>query len=250
MMLKYEFLKIRRIKGLHLVYIFPILMSLIALVEMLKRIRSSASQELIPPFSSFYFQFFVMFSPIVVVLILYSLIQVENKNKMWESSLLLPVNKGTIYLSKVLISVIFVLAYCLISYFSYVGSILLCHTFFSESIGLSYGDNMVLILFYSRIFLSFLLYAILAIPIFIYIESAITALGTFLFLIFLSLFLTQKSWYPYYPFSYHIIVFKSYRSDYDIFKDVGIWFTAFYAAVALILGKSLFNKISRKNVNN
>ena len=248
--MKYEFLKVKRLRGLHLVYVFPLLMSGIALMEMLKRISLSAPAQIIPSFSTVYFQFYVLFSPLVIALILFSLIQVENKNKMWESSILLPIGKGRIYLGKVLISVVFILSYCIISYLFYMGILFICKAFYPEMIGINHTDNIVLIIFFSRIGVSLILYASLLIPVFIYIDSVILALGTFLFFITLSLFLTQKSWYFYYPFSYHLSVLNTFRAEYDVLKDKGIWVAVTYASFAFVLGMFLFKKLSPGKVSN
>lgn len=248
-LIKYEFSKIKRIRGLHLVYVLPLLMSIISFFEISKKISQAVPGQVIWPISTIYVQFYVIFSPIVIVLILFSLIQIENRNKMWESNFLLPIGKGEIYIGKTLIGVILVIAYCLISYLSYVGSILLCHTFYSELLVLNQQDHMIMINFFSRMLLSFILYTLIAIPIFIYVESPITALGTFLFCIFLSVFLDKRPWFIYYPFSYHVIVFKTYRSAYDVFSDKGFWLTIGYAVSAFFGGKFLFTKVRQGNLN-
>jgi len=245
--IRYELLKVKRLRGLHLVYIFPILTSGIALFEMFKRIYASPLHEVIPPFSSFYFQFYMMFSPVIIALILFSIVQVENKNHMWESSLLLPISKGEIYIGKVFISVIFIFAYCLFSYLTYVGNILVCMALYPNDMLLNQHDNMLFVVFFFRMFLAFILYALLIIPVFIYIESAITALGIFMFFIFLSLFLTQKSWFMYYPFSYHLTVFSSFNSDFEVLKDKATWVTTIYAFFAFVIGTFLFKNVRPAN---
>jgi hypothetical protein len=248
--IKYELLKTKRIRGLHLVYLFPILMSGITLFEMFKHLSSVASSQMIPPFSSFYFRFFIMFSPIIIALILFSLIQVEHKNQMWESSMLLPINKAKIYLGKVMISIFFIFAYCIFSYVCYVATIFICMAFYPDNIALSLHDNAILIQYHLRIVLAFVLYGVLFIPIFIYIESAIAALGLFLFFIFLGFFLTQKSWFIYYPFSYHISVFNNFMSGYNVFKDKAALVVASYSVIALIAGTFLFKHVNVRNVSN
>ena len=249
-LLRFEFLKIKRILGLHLVYIVPIFMSAIGTWELVKRVSSSPAAAIIQPFSTFYFQFYVLFSPIMIFLILFSLIQVENKNRMWESNLLLPIGKVELYLGKILVSIIFLLSFCIISYFSYIAGILLCGELFPGRLILHHHDNIIIILFFSRIFIAFTLYAFLAIPVFIFIENAITSLGAFFFFILLSLFLTQRTWYWFYPFSYHILVLNSYRRDYDPNQDKGILITLLYIVIALISGILLFKNYSRQSVKN
>ena len=249
-LIKSELYKLKRISGLHLVYIFPLVMSGIAMFEMLRRIDVSPANQIIPPYSSFYFQFFGLFSPIVIALILFSFIQIENKNKMWESNYLLPISKGTIYVGKIFTSVLFALAYCVISYLTYIGQVLLCQAFYPEHLALNQDDNIVLIIFFSRMFLVLAFYSLLVIPVFIYIESAITALGIFMFFIFLSFFLMQKSWFTYYPFSYHLTVLTNFRSAYDIVKDKGAWITMIYAILAFLTGKFLFQNVSPRSSSN
>ncbi|MBG6235174.1 hypothetical protein IWX76_001742 [Pedobacter sp. CAN_A7] len=249
-LIKYELIKNKRIRGLHLVYLFPLLMSTIAMMELFKRLGLATTNQVVPLFSTFYFQSYIMFSPIIIALILYSLIQVENKNQMWESSLLLPISKVRIYLGKVFISVVFIFAYCLISYLSYVAIIFICITFYPDHIALNLHDNYLLIIFHSRMLMAFILYGVLVIPIFIYIESAITALGIFLFFIFLGLFLTQKSWYMYYPFSYHITVLKNHMTDYNLFKDKGALVVAIYTLIALLAGTFTFKYVNQRGMSN
>ncbi len=248
--MRFEFLKIKRVLALHLVYIVPLSISAIGTWELMKSITSSTKAIRIQPFSVFYFQFYVIFSPIILLLILFPLIQIENKNHMWESNLLLPIRKAKLYLGKICVSVIFVISYCLISYFSYTTGILLCSAFYPGKILLNHTDNIIIILFFSRTFVSFILYSFLAIPVFIFVESAITSLGTFFFCFLLSIFLTQATWYEFYPFSYHITVLNTYKREYVLSQDKGLLITLIYIILAFISGIFLFINFSRQSVKN
>jgi hypothetical protein len=169
---------------------------------------------------------------------------------MWESSMLLPISKSKIYLGKVLVGMFFIFAYCLFSYLFYIGSIFIGMALYPENLALSLKQNSLIIIFHIRLLLALVLYGSIVIPIFIYIESAITAIGLILFFIFLGMFLSQKSWFMYYPFSYHITVLNTSKPDYNIIKDKAALVVAVYSLIALIAGTFLFKYLNHRRMGN
>jgi len=234
--LKAEFLKIKRVWGLYICYMFPVIITVLSTFEILKKVHSTNTINSISPLSSFYFQFFTTFSPIAILLIVFSLIQVENKNKMWESTVLLPVSKTKLYVSKHITGIFVVFVYMTLSYILYIISSEVLSQIFPQLSGLTLSDHAVLMNFFLRMFLVFILYTVIAIPIFIYVDSAIIALGILMFGILLSLFLTQQKWYAYYPFSYHITVFNTFKSHYEVLKDKSFLMVMVYVVLSFIAG--------------
>lgn len=244
--LKGEFLKIKRIWGLNIYYIFPLLITVVSTYETIRKVELYHIAASISPISTFYFQFFITFSPIAILLIIFSLIQIESKDKMWESTLLLPVPRFKIYIGKHIVSIFLVVLYVVASYILYVVSYEIYRAFFPQLSQFSYSDHHILLNFFSRMFLCLVLYTVIAIPIFIYIDNVIVSLGVLTFAILLSLFLTHQKWYIYYPFSYHITVLNTFKSRYIISQDKSIPVIILYIIIAFSIGLALFKKFNPK----
>ena len=91
-------------------------------------------------------------------------------------------------------------------------------------------------------FLAFILYTYIAIPLFILIESSVISIGFLTFFLLLSMFLFKKSWFDYYPFSYHIIAQRDLSfGKWKGFNTADI-VVIVYILISLISGAILFNK--------
>ena len=117
MILSDEFLKLKRIKGMHMLYVFPFLMCCIQVYEIIKACSANDGTKLNSPFSHIYIQLYSLFSSFIAILLVFSVIQVENRNNMWESNFMLPISKSQVYLKKTFGSFIILFSFVLISYF-------------------------------------------------------------------------------------------------------------------------------------
>lgn len=243
MILSDEFLKLKRIKGMHMLYVFPLLMCFIQLYEIIKACSSNNGSVINSPFSHVYIQLYSLFSPFIAILLIFTIIQIENKNNMWESNFMLPISKTQIYLKKIIVSFIIIFAFVAISYITYLLSLFICKIFYE--IPFTFVDNQLLVIFFSKMFLALILYAFIALPLFIFIESPVTSIGFLTFFILLGMFFTKKSWFDFYPFSYCIIAVK----DISLGKWAGFMRSDFivitYIVVSTISGFFMFNKFKK-----
>lgn len=243
MILSDKFLKLKRIKGMHMLYVFPLLMCFIQVYEIMKSSSLNDGSVFNTPFSNVYFQLYSLFSSFAAMLLVFTIIQVENRNNMWESNFMLPISRLHVYLKKVIVCSIVLFSFVLISYLFYLLGIYVCKFFYD--IPFTFSDNVLLILFFSKIFFAFILYAFIAIPLFVLIDSPVTSIGILSFFLFLSMFFFQKEWFMYYPFSYYLIA----QRDLSFGKWTGIdtadIIVIVYIVISIVIGAMLFKKFKK-----
>lgn len=245
--IKAEYYKLKHIKSLHLVYLFPLLLVMVALYDFIRIAHNmdTHSDPTIFFLTHLFIGFFDFFSPFFIAIIVFAIIQIEFKNKSWENLILLTRSKRDIYFSKLLIIVSFSILYCLVAYVGFlVGksflSFLYPHLPFEKN-----THNLELLILFLRYTTSFCMLAILFLNIFLYIQNSIIALGSVFFVLISSLFILNEKWAIYFPLTYSYKVGRN-------FGDIYYWNTVMFSSIIWIiiftvLGYLLFVRLWNAN---
>ncbi len=185
--LKAEILKTKRTWNLSLVLLFPVLVTIIVfgyyLKEMLGAENVVAGNNVWMLYSRVFFQFYYFLYPLLAALIAFSLSNVEHKNNGLKQVFTFPVNKITIYFSKVFILLFWMFCSLLLAYSLLMLSGNLLGHLFPEAGFQNYDINLVIITFFVRTF--FTLIAIVSIHFFLsmYWNNFIVSVGSACFLV-------------------------------------------------------------------
>lgn len=228
--IKGEYYKLKRIRSLHLVYLFPLLLVGISLYDFIRsapKIDTHSDPTAIL-LHHLFINFFSFFSPFFIAIIVFTIIQIEFKNRSWENLMLLTRSKRDIYFSKMVVVVSFAILYCLITYLGlFAGKTLLSFLYpnfhFEKN-----THNLELLIFFLRYTVTFCLLAILFLNIFLYVQNPIIALGSVFFVLIFSQFLLNAHWAIYFPLTYSYNVARK-------FGDVFFWNDILFASTAWIV---------------
>ncbi|KAA2239408.1 hypothetical protein F0L74_24715 [Chitinophaga agrisoli] len=210
--IKAETLKLRRVHSLHLLYIFPVLLAIIAMFVFMK--ESAGMDPEVNPRLTFlyrlYFGFYTYFSPLTMGLLVFSMLQMEHKGKTWESVLLLPIPRYQLYLGKLMVTSTCVLFYVTVSWLSYRLAIQVLAGMYPQLPFADYSDGIETGLFFLRFGLVLWMLAVIFFNVYLYLPNALFALGGAFFVLTGSFLLVKQHWAIYFPFAYPSIVSKTY----------------------------------------
>lgn len=227
--IKAEYYKLKRIKSLHVVYLFPLLLIIVALYDFIRVAHNmDAHSDPTMFFLTHLFRgFFDFFSPFFIAIIIFAIIQIEFKNRSWENLILLTRSKRDIYFSKLLIIVSSAILYCLVTYIGFLSGKSLLSTLYPH---LPFGENthnLELIVLFLQYTTTFCMLAILFLNIFFYIQNPIIALGGVFFVLISSLFILKEKWAIYFPLTYSYEVGRN-------FGNLHYWNTVMFSSIIWI----------------
>jgi|GEM_PF-4083167 len=245
--IKAEFYKLKRIKSLHLVYLFPLLLIMVALYDFIRVAKNMDAQSDTTRFllSHLFLGFFDFFTPFFIAILVFSIMQIEFKNKSWENLMLLTRSKRDIYFSKLLVVVSFSILYCVVTYIGFlVGRSFLSFLYPALSFGKNTYNPELLILFL-RYTLVYSMLAILFLNIFLYIQNPIIALGSVFFVLVSSLIILKEKWAIYFPLTYSYKVSRKF-GDLYFWNNVMV-FSAIWMIIFIVLGYFVFVRFWNAN---
>lgn len=212
--IKAEFYKLKRLPGLHLVYGFPLVITLISVIIFIHD-RSSGliAADANPYFvltRRFYLMFYSFLSPIILMLIYYSILQVEFKNRSWENLYILAGSKQKIYRSKIIVGMAVTLLYVLASFVFILLAHLAMRMLFHNNF--DYGKFTLSreLLLYPEYLITYWMLCIIIFNYFLYIENAILSVGCMTFILIFCAITLRSHWKIYSPFSYPYMVEGTY----------------------------------------
>lgn len=245
--IKAEYYKLKHIKSLHLVYIFPLLLIMVSLYDFIRGAQNM-NTNLDPTMiflTHLFLGFFDFFSPFFIAIIVFAIIQIEFKNKSWENLMILTRSKTDIYFSKLVIVVSFTILYCIVSYIGFLsGKSLLSLLYPNLPFGVHSHTQTVIILFL-RYTLTFCLLSTLFLNIFLYIQNPIIALGSVFFVLISSLFILKEKWAIYFPLAYSYKVSRSF-GDLYFWNDIMV-FSAIWTGFLILTGYLIFVRFWNAN---
>lgn len=242
---KAEFFKLKRIPSLHLIYLFPLVITAISVIIFMH----DMSGNLIPADANPYFvltrRFYLMFysflSPIILMLVYYAVLQIEFKNKSWENLYILTGSKRQIYKSKIIVGMAVTLLYVLASFLFILVAHLVVRMVFHNNF--DYGKYTLSreLLLYPKYLVTYWVLCIIIFNYFFYVENAILSVGCMMFILVFSAMTLRYHWKIYSPFSYPYMVQGTYiipgmSNDFLLYSIILI-------PVLYIIGLYLYNKL-------
>lgn len=245
--IKAEYYKLKRIKSLHLVYLFPLLLIMVALYDFIRVAKNmdGHSDPTIFFLSHLFAGFFDFFSPFFIAIIVFAIVQIEFKNKSWENLMLLTRSKRDIFFSKLLIVVSFTILYCVVAYIGFIAGKSLLSFIYPNLPFKKSPHNLELLILFLRYTIVFSMLAILFLNIFLYIQNPIIALGSVFFVLISSLFILNEKWSIYFPLTYSYKVSRKFGDSY--FWNNIMVFSIIWIIVFNILGYLIFVRFWNAN---
>ncbi len=242
-----EYYKLKRINSLHLVYLFPLLLIIVALYDFIRVAHNMDTHSDPTTFflTHLFIVFFDFFSPFFIAIIVFAIIQIESKNRYWENLILLTRSKRDIYFSKLLILVSFSILYCIVAYVGFIlGKSLLSFLYPNLAFGKNNHNPKILILFF-RYTITFSMLAILFLNIFLYIQNSIIALGSVFFVLISSQFILKEKWAIYFPLTYSYKVSRNFGESY--FWNNVMFSSIIWILIFTVLGYFIFVRFWNAN---
>jgi len=241
-MTKAEFFKLKNIKSLHLLYLYPLSISVIALIIFIHDMDGNIIPANANPnfvlFKRFYLSFYTFLSPVILTLIYYAILQVEFKNKAWENLYILTGAKYRIYTSKMLVGIVVTTVYVVAS-FLFVLLVqlvirMLFHNYF-EFEKYSLFDELML---YPGYLVTYWMLCIIVFNFLFYVENAILSVGGMTFLLIFSSLILKPKWTIYLPFTYPFRVAGTYKNT-EV-SDVFFLYSAILIPIVFFAGLYFF----------
>lgn len=211
---KAEFCKLKNIHSLHLIYLFPLLLAIIALITFVLDFNEGAIPRDTNPnfvlFRRFYLTFYSLFSPIILMLVYYAILQIEFKNKAWENLYILTSSKQKIYQSKMIVGLGITTLYVLASSIFILIVHFIIRIFFQDNFEFEKYHFYRELSIYPKYLITYWMLCLIIFNFFFYIENAILSVGCMAFLLLFSAFTIKPSWTVYWPLSYPFKVEGTY----------------------------------------
>ena len=147
------------------------------------------------------FQFFYLLYPILVALFVFACCDVEYKNNNYKILFTLPLSKGQIFFSKTLFILLTVLFSVLLAYACFLVSGFILSIIYPELGFQNYDFRLVIFYSFLKLFVSLSAIAMLQLALSLVLRNFIYPIGISMFILVLSVFVAQKEFSDFIPYT-------------------------------------------------